>query len=149
MLKVLLVDDEPYVLEGLRVMVDWSAYGFKVCGEATNGEDALEIVKICNPDLIITDIKMPVMDGLEFIKLSYEKLNSKAKFIILSGYDEFSYAKQAMTYKIKNYLLKPLDDDELKEVISELSTEILDERRKAENINRQHSDTFLIYNQKM
>lgn len=137
MLKVLLVDDEPYVLEGLKIMVDWSAYGFKVCGEATNGEDALEIVKICNPDLIITDIKMPVMDGLEFIKLSYEKLNSNAKFIILSGYDEFSYAKQAMTYKIKNYLLKPLDDDELKEVLSKLSTEILDERRKAENINKQ------------
>ncbi|QNU67158.1 response regulator transcription factor [Ruminiclostridium herbifermentans] len=137
MLKVLFVDDEPYMLEGLKVMIDWKAYGFNICGEATNGEDALEIIKMSNPDLIITDIRMPKMDGLELIRLAYEKLHSTAKFVILSGYDDFNYAKQAMMYKIKNYLLKPLDDDELKEVVSKLSTEILTDRRKAENINKQ------------
>ncbi len=137
MLKVLLVDDEPYVLEGLKMMVDWKAYGFNICGMATNGEDALEIIKMSNPDLIITDIRMPKMDGLELIRLACEKLHSTAKIVILSGYGDFSYAKQAMMYKIKNYLLKPLDDNELKEIISKLSTEILDERSKAENINKQ------------
>lgn len=137
MLKVLFVDDEPYMLEGLRVMLDWKAFGFNICGEATNGVDALEIIKMSNPDLIITDIRMPKMDGLELIRLVYEKLHSTAKIVILSGYDDFGYAKQAMMYKIKDYLLKPLDDEELKNVVSKLSTEILAERRKAENINVQ------------
>lgn len=139
MLKVLLVDDEPYVLEGLKVMVNWSAYDFKVCGEASNGEDALEIVKMFNPDLIITDIKMPGMDGLEFIRLASEKLHSTAKFIILSGYDEFSFAKKAMLYNASNYLLKPLDCEELETVISKLAIQINEEQKKAENINREIS----------
>ncbi|PYG89179.1 two-component system response regulator YesN [Ruminiclostridium sufflavum DSM 19573] len=137
MLKVLLVDDEPYMLEGLRVMIDWKSYGFNICGEASNGEDALEIIKMSDPDLIITDIRMPRMDGLELIRTACEKLRSTAKFVILSGYDDFNYAKQAMMYKIKNYLLKPLDDDELRDVVSKLSAEIMLERRKAENINKQ------------
>jgi two-component system, response regulator YesN len=139
MLKVLLVDDEPYVLEGLKVMIDWSAHGFKVCGEASNGEDALELVKMCNPDLVITDIKMPGMDGLEFIRLSCQKLHSTAKFVILSGYDEFSFARKAMLYNVSNYLLKPLDCEELDVVISKLTIQIKEERRKTENINSQLS----------
>jgi two-component system response regulator YesN len=139
MLKVLLVDDEPYVLEGLKVMLDWEAHGFRICGEASNGEDALEIVKICNPDLIITDIRMPGMDGLEFIRTTSEKLKSTAKFVILSGYDDFSYARQAMMYNTSNYLLKPLDDEELDTVVTKLSDQIKQERKKAENINRQLS----------
>ncbi len=137
MLKVLLVDDEPYVLEGLRVMVNWAANGFVICGEASNGIDALELVKMCNPDLVITDIKMPGMDGLELIKQSYEKLNSIAKFVILSGYDDFSYAKKAMNYNTRHYLLKPLDDEEISAVISKLSIEIKEERNRLQNTNRQ------------
>jgi two-component system response regulator YesN len=122
MLKVLLVDDEPYVLEGLKVMVDWAAHGFSRLFEASNGEDALEIVKLSNPDLIITDIKMPVMDGLEFIRLSVERLRSTAKFVILSGYDDFSYAKKAMLYNVSDYLLKPLDSDELNKLASNMAS---------------------------
>ncbi|HEX2927276.1 MAG TPA: response regulator [Ruminiclostridium sp.] len=139
MLKVLLVDDEPYVLEGLKVMLDWEAHGFRICGEASNGEDALEIVRVCNPDLIITDISMPGIDGLEFIRLSSEKLKSTAKFVILSGYDDFSYARRAMRYSVTNYLLKPLDDVELDNVVTKLAEQIRQERKKAENINKQLS----------
>lgn len=137
MLKVLLVDDEPYILEGLKVMVNWAANGFIICGEASNGIDALEIIKMCNPDLVITDIRMPGMDGLELIKQSYEKLNSTAKFVILSGYDDFSYAKQAMNYNTRHYLLKPLDDEEFNAIISKLSVEIKEERYRLQNTNRQ------------
>lgn len=139
MLKVLLVDDEPYVLEGLKVMLDWEAYGFRICGEASNGEDALEIVRVCNPDLIITDISMPGIDGLEFMRLSSEKLKSTAKFVILSGYDNFSYARRAMQYNASNYLLKPLDDVELGNVVTKLAEQIKQERKKTENVNRQLS----------
>lgn len=137
MLKVLLVDDEPYVIEGLKVMVDWSAQGFVICGEASNGAEALEIVQLCNPDLIITDIRMPVMDGLELIKKCHEQLYTSAKFIILSGYDEFSYVTQAMKYNTKDYLLKPVDDEELNQLLSKLSVEIEIERLKVQNTNRQ------------
>ncbi len=139
MLKVLLVDDEPYMLEGLRIMVNWTSYGFTICGEASNGEDALEMIKLSNPDLVVTDIRMPVMDGLEFIRLSKERLRSSAKFVILSGYDDFTYAKRAMTYNVSDYLLKPLDSEEVEAVISKLVASIIEEKKNAENTNKQLS----------
>lgn len=137
MLKVLLVDDEPYVLEGLKISINWTAYGFRICGEATNGEDALELVRLSNPDLVITDIRMPVMDGLEFIRLSKERLRSSAKFVILSGYDDFSYAKEAMLYNVSDYLLKPIDSEELESVVSKLASLIKKEKRNMESTNKQ------------
>lgn len=130
MLKVLFVDDEPYVIEGLRDMLDWSAFGFSLCGEASNGIDALEIMRLCNPDLVITDIKMPVMDGPELIKQSSELLHSKAKFIILSGYNDFQYAQKAMLYSVSDYLLKPLDDDELQKYVAKMVVERKKGRKK-------------------
>jgi len=136
MLKVLFVDDEPYVVEGLRDMLDWSAFGFRICGEASNGIDALEIIRLCNPDLIITDIKMPAMDGLELIRQSTEVLRSKAKFIILSGYNDFQYAQKAMRYGVSDYLLKPLDDDELQKCTAKLAKEINEERKNELYTNR-------------
>lgn len=139
MLRVLLVDDEPYVFDGLRIMVDWEKYGFSICGEATNGEDALEIIKTCNPHLVITDIKMPVMDGIQLIKSVYEASNIRAKFIILSGYDEFEYAKSAMKYGVNSYILKPLDEDELSKAVEKASRQILEERKKEESRNKQLS----------
>lgn len=139
MLKVLFVDDEPYVFDGLRIMFDWGKYGFSICGEATNGEDALEIIKTCNPHLVITDIKMPVMDGIQLIKSVYDASNIRAKFIILSGYDEFEYAKSAMKYGVNSYILKPLDEDELTQAVKKASNQILEERKKEESRNKQLS----------
>ncbi|TYQ16622.1 UNVERIFIED_CONTAM: AraC family two component transcriptional regulator [Acetivibrio alkalicellulosi] len=137
MLKVLLVDDEPYVIEGLKMMVDWEKYGFTMCGEASNGEDALEIINTCNPHLVITDIKMPVMDGIQLIKSVYEESNLRAKFIILSGYDDFFYAKNAMKYGVNNYILKPLDDEELNKAIRKAGQQIIEERQREESKNKQ------------
>lgn len=130
---MLLVDDEPFVLEGLRIMLDWEKWGFSICGKATNGEDALEIIKTCNPHLIITDIKMPVMDGLQLIRSVYEASNLRSRFIILSGYNDFTYAKNAMRYDVSDYILKPLDDEELDKVINKVSRQILEERQMEES----------------
>lgn len=136
MYKVLFVDDEPHIIEGLKIMLDWAAHGFRICGEASNGEDALKIVRSSNPDLIITDIKMPGMNGLELIRRVGDELHSRAKFVILSGYDEFAFVQKAMLYRVTDYLLKPLDDTELGEVVSKLATQIRDERKKEEDTTR-------------
>jgi two-component system response regulator YesN len=138
MLTALLVDDEPYVLKALKTMIDWDSYGFSLL-EASNGKDALEKVKTHNPDLIITDIKMPAMNGIEFIRLCLEKYHSLAEFVILSGYDDFSYAKEAMLYNVKDYLLKPVDDDDLNELVSRIAEQIREKNKKAENDCRKFS----------
>lgn len=135
MYKVLLVDDEPSVIEYLEMM-DWNKYGFSVCGTAQNGEDALEIIKLCDPDLVVTDVKMPVIDGLKLISLSNEDLHSKAKFIILSGYGEFSFAREAMKLNASGYILKPLDMSELEETVSKMAQQIRKDRMNKENTDK-------------
>ncbi|CAN7668941.1 response regulator [Paenibacillus sp. LjRoot153] len=112
MLKVMFVDDEPYMLEGLRSMIDWNKLGFEVCGEALDGEDALAMMASTLPHLVLTDVRMPVIDGLELIEqASY--LHPGVKFIILSGYADFEYAKRAMRHGVANYMMKPLIEAEL------------------------------------
>lgn len=113
MYTVLLVDDEPLVLEGLRFMINWESYGFRVCGEASDGEEALERIQELNPDLVVTDISMPIMDGLQLIEYSKQVLNTKGHFFILSGYDDFTFARKALTYGVFNYWLKPIDVEEI------------------------------------
>lgn len=139
MYKVLLVDDEPSVIERLTMM-DWNKYGFSICGTAQNGEDALEIIKLCDPDLVVTDLKMPVIDGLKLINLSNEYLNSKAKFVILSGYGEFTFAQEAMKLKVSGYMLKPLDHIEFEETISKMAQQIRNDR-----MNREYTDKRLAF----
>jgi two-component system response regulator YesN len=127
--KVLIVDDEPLVLEGLKTMIDWGKYGFSICAEASDGEDALEIIKLMNPHLVITDIHMPVIDGLRLIKEVKEIRNLRAKFVILSGYDDFKYAKTAMHYNVNHYILKPIDVEEIEELLEKLNGELQVEMR--------------------
>jgi two-component system, response regulator YesN len=119
MYKVLLVDDEPMIREGLRTIIDWEACGFAVAGDAANGRDALAKHEQLAPDLIVIDIRMPVMDGLQAIK-EIRKLDSKCHFLILSGYADFSYAKQAISQGVNSYILKPIDEDELTEELSRI-----------------------------
>jgi YesN/AraC family two-component response regulator len=111
--KVFLVDDEPFVIEGLKTMIDWEKYGYRICGEAANGEDGLQLIRVCDPDLVVTDIRMPALDGLQLIRQIRESGNYKVKFIVLSGYNDFSYIQSAMKYRISDYLLKPIDDQEI------------------------------------
>lgn len=113
MIKVLIVDDEPFIRQGLKILINWNQYGFEVAGEAANGKEAVELMKSNVFDLVITDIKMPQMDGLELIEYTREHLSGKVGFIILSGFYEFDYAKKAIRFGVVDYVLKPIQKDEL------------------------------------
>ncbi|MDR1286136.1 MAG: response regulator [Treponema sp.] len=105
MKHILIVDDEYLVRLGLKTIIDWTEYGYVIAGEASNGREALELFNHTGADVILTDIKMPVMDGLELIRAVKEK-NKKVKIIILSHYDEFSYAQEAINLGASRYILK-------------------------------------------
>ncbi len=112
MLKIMIVDDELYFREALKVSIPWTELGFIVCAEAKNGKDALEKAIELNPDIMIVDINMPIMDGLELVR-NVKKKGIDCKIIILTGHSEFNYAKQAVQLGVHNYILKPVDDEEL------------------------------------
>lgn len=107
MIRVFLVEDEVTVRENIKRMVPWEAYGFELVGEAADGELALPLIRKYQPDLLITDIKMPFMDGLTLCGI-VKKEQPGIKIVILSGYDEFSYAQQAISIGVEDYLLKPI-----------------------------------------
>ncbi|WP_020619358.1 response regulator transcription factor [Paenibacillus daejeonensis] len=113
MYKVLIVDDEMYVRKGLINLLDWSSLQYEICGEAENGEQALGLIQQLTPDVVIIDIRMPVMDGLELIRQVKAEGEHQPMFIILSGHPDFSYAQQAFRYNVSDYILKPVDEQEL------------------------------------
>lgn len=113
LLKVLIVDDEPYIRKGLAVLIDWEAEGLCIAGEASNGKSAIQLLKENEYDLILSDIKMPEMDGVEFITYIRDNNISSAKFVFLSGYYDFSYAKAAIQLNCCDYILKPIVKEEL------------------------------------
>lgn len=117
LLKALLVDDEPFITKGLSVLVDWNALGFTIEGTASNGRQALAFLKKHPVDLIIADIQMPVMDGLELLEAIRRDSVSDAHFVILSGYSDFEYARQALRFDCMDYLLKPVMTDQLTELL--------------------------------
>ena len=116
MYKLILVDDESEICQGLREVVPFESLGFTVVGEAGNGVEALRLCEALSPDLIITDIRMPLMDGLTLCRKARALLPT-AQFIILSGYDEFEYARQAIEVKTMGYLLKPISSSEFMDVL--------------------------------
>ncbi|NMO94728.1 response regulator transcription factor [Paenibacillus lemnae] len=117
MYKVFIVDDEPFIIEGLYDAVDWQHFGLEIVGQAENGRQALDKLKEVPADLLITDISMPVMTGLELIAEA-RKVRPDLKVIVLSGFDDFAYLKEAMRLGIENYLLKPINLEELEETLS-------------------------------
>ncbi|HHT49821.1 MAG TPA: response regulator [Firmicutes bacterium] len=125
MYKVMIVDDEPSIRTGLPKIIDWEAYDFSISAVARNGDDAVKKLKNDYPDLIITDIKMPILDGFGLINHIRNNLNdSKMPFIILSGYDEFEFAKRALKYNVKSFLIKPVDEEELITSLCEIREEL-------------------------
>ncbi|TBL68313.1 response regulator transcription factor [Paenibacillus thalictri] len=114
MYKVLIVDDEPMIRQGLKAIIPWEEYGFTVVGDAKNGREALERHGELAPELLVVDIRMPGMDGLQLIE-EIRKVDERCRFIILSGYADFTYAKTALKFRIDGYILKPVDEAEVVE----------------------------------
>ena len=112
MLKLLIVDDEEKVCQLIEYIIDWHSYGIEIIGVANDGQTAYELIAQDTPDIIITDIRMPMYNGIELIKKTRE-LNINVSFIIISGYSQFEYAKSAIQYGVANYLLKPIQKKEL------------------------------------
>lgn len=123
MYKVLLVDDEPMITKGLQAILDWEDFGFEVVNVAQNGIEALSYIKENTVHLLITDIMMPKMTGLELIKEA-KRIHPFIKCMILSGYQEFDFVKQGVKLGIENYLLKPVDEDELLKTIQTISQKL-------------------------
>jgi two-component system response regulator YesN len=124
MYDVLLVDDEPLAIEGLQLLIDWEKRGFRVGAVCTNGEEALRVIRHSPPDLVVTDIRMPYMDGLELILRTRETGNDATKFVILSGFDDYVYAKEALRLGVTHYMTKPIIGVEADQVLAELQEEM-------------------------
>lgn len=131
MLKIFLVEDEFVIREGIKNNIDWKANGYEFCGEASDGELAFPIIQKTKPDIVITDIRMPFMDGLELSRLIKKEL-PLTEIIILSGYEEFEYAKEAIKIGVSQYLCKPISGEELLKEINLLADKITEKRKEQE-----------------
>lgn len=131
---LILVDDESHVRSNIRKSTPWNDFGFSVIGEANNGIEALELVEDLKPDVIITDIRMPYLDGIELIK-QIREINPTITIIILSGYDEFTYAQTAIHYDVKEYILKPVSKKDFCELLSRTKKMLDANYSKVNNIN--------------
>ena len=133
--KVLLVDDEEEVRNAIEQRINWEELGFEVIGKAQNGVKAMEIAEKLQPDVVITDIKMPYMNGLQLShKLKEEYPN--IRIIIFSGYDEFEYAQEAVHIQAEEYILKPIDADKLKTVFTNIRNDLDKEYDERQNISK-------------
>lgn len=131
MLKIFLAEDEVVVRETIKRMIPWEELGFELVGEAADGEMALPLLIRQQPDLLITDIKMPFMDGLKLARLAKKEIPG-LKVVILSGYDDFNYAKQAIGIGVEDYLLKPITKNALIERLSEIRSRYEHEKTQKE-----------------
>lgn len=146
-MNILIVDDEPKIRKGLRHVVDWYEHKIKIVDSVANGEKAFEVIEQPDTkiDLVITDVEMPIMDGIELSRKVFENYPG-IKIIILSGYDNFKYAKEAMKYGVTDYLLKPVDEDELLNTVLKLRKQIEDKNysypEEFENSIIEHINNF-------
>ena len=149
MIKLLIVDDEPLVQIGIKSMLRWDELGIEVCGTAMNGKAALEMIRQYRPDIVITDIKMPVMNGLELVKICRDEFGPIPLFIILTSFEEFSLIKEAMSYQAVDYLIKlELDPGSLKSSIEKASERLEELKAKESFRQNQGRPTLLSYHDK-
>lgn len=139
MLKVFLVEDESIVREGLRDNIPWQQYGYQFVGEAGDGEMALPLIRKLQPDVLITDIKMPFMDGLSLSHIVGQEFPTM-KIIIISGYDDFEYARRAICEGVEQYLLKPITRSTMQKVLAEVREKIEAEREQKNYLHKFQSE---------
>lgn len=131
-MKVLIVDDEPYMIEYIKKLVDWGSYGFNQVLTAKGGSMARDLLQEHRPELLITDIKMPKISGLDLSRI-IEENHYPTKVIIISGYSEFEYAKQALRYGVSEYLVKPVLKNDFMESLGRVLEKSFDKQTGAEN----------------
>ncbi|MBP3950872.1 response regulator transcription factor [Bacillus suaedae] len=134
MKKVFLIDDEKVIRQGIASSIEWQKEGFIYCGDAQDGELALPLIEKHQPDIVITDIKMPFMDGLQLSRVLRENM-PWIKIIILSGHDEFEYAQEAVRIQVSEYCLKPLDSADLLSILHKVSLQIDEELKAKQQLN--------------
>ncbi|HWK22854.1 MAG TPA: response regulator [Ureibacillus sp.] len=144
MYQVMIVEDELWMRRGLEQILEWKQFNINSVKSAKNGKEALELMENYKPDIIITDIKMPLIDGLSMVDRIAEKNEKMPKIIIISGYNDFDFAKKAIRHGVVDYILKPVDADELKEVIIK-TTNYIDQEKKYSHITLNIELKNLIY----
>lgn len=148
MYKVLIVDDEKYVISLIEKLIDWEKLGMEVVGSAGDGMKGVELVEELKPDILIADVKMPGFDGISLVKRVRE-IDRDIKFIIISGHKKFEYAKSVMKYNVEDYILKPIDKEELEGILQKIRKELDEksEQRKNEGkINKWMNSNRLLMN---
>lgn len=148
MYKVLIVDDEKYVISLIEKLIDWEKLGMEVVGSAGDGMKGVELVEELKPDILIADVKMPGFDGISLVKRVRE-IDRDIKFIIISGHKKFEYAKSVMKYNVEDYILKPIDKEELEGILQKIRKELDEksEQRKNEGkINKWMDSNRLLMN---
>ncbi len=141
--RILIVDDEPTITRGLRFTLPWEEIGAEIVGEAYGGEQALQLMEQTPVDIVLTDVRMPSMDGLQLAEVLAQR-KPPVRMIMMSGYEEFDYVRKALRFGVRDYLLKPVEVDELMELVSKLRQEI-----EKENEQRIIYEMKLISNQMM
>ena len=134
MFKVLIVDDEEWIRLGLREQIGWTDLNMEIIGEAHNGEKALGIILRSQPDIVVTDIRMPVMDGIELMEKTH-KLYPEIIFIVLSGYSDFEYARKAINLNALDYILKPIEEKNLEDALKKAADKIYEKRNALKELN--------------
>lgn len=129
--KILIVDDEEIEREGMASLIEWEQYGMTLAGTAWNGIEGLERIRTLHPDIVLTDIKMPGMDGIELIQKTREQM-PWVEFVVLSGYGEYEYTSKAMEQGIRYYLMKPCDERQILEVLDKVMEQIVKKRSQKE-----------------
>ncbi|WP_141430513.1 response regulator [Bacillus sp. 03113] len=134
-MKVMITDDEIQIRKGLRMKIAWEDEGFQIVAEASDGQEALDLLKTNEIDLVITDIKMPIMNGIDFAKVCHREF-PKVKILALSGYSDYEYLRSAMKEGIKDYLLKPVAPDELVDALRKIRSDIEKDKNKQRKENQ-------------
>ncbi len=156
MLKLIIADDERVIRESISSLIDWNSLGIELVGTCRDGIEAYHMILDESPHIVMTDIRMPGLSGLELIERIYEA-NMDTQFILLSGFGEFEYAKQAMKYRVHHYLLKPCNEEQIVESMKDIIKEYyhrqafqdLKERQKALTVNLHHSIMGNIINEQI